>query len=1123
MAIAKKLTASALASSLLLAIAGPAFAADQNTVDAVAQKMFDLGIIKGDGTGLNLNGTLTRAELVTTLVRSFGQEQAAIYAAGAPSFGDVHANDWYSGWVAVAKNIAASKGIAIGRDASTFDPNGQLSKVEALVFIMKFMGINVPTTAGNNWYESWVNEAVNQGILTSEQGADLLATANTKATRGEAFIILDRGYSFKGANGQSLYTTYADKELPTLNLTVPQTTSEAKLVLSGSAADNKGIASVTVNGEAVAVTNGSFSKEIALKVGKNAVAVAVTDLAGNVVTKNYEVVRGNVDADAIQASDITVTAGQTAEVAAKLVDKNGEAIDGAVIEGTSTLGAFANGVFTAGTTAGEGTLTLKSGDITKVVNVKVVAGELAKVGTDKATVNVGGVVTLTGQDQYGNAISGVTFASTADNGFVSANKFTATAAGTYDITATQNGKTASIKVSVYDAAVAGYTLTTSANSIVANNASSFTATIQAVDKNGVAIADAGVTSVMTWDANTIANFEVYNATTDSWGPLSTTTLVAGKATVTLRTTGTLGGVTQTVRATNGGFEAKANIDLVDQVATKVGVSTADKFLPNNLGSETSDFTVNVLDQDGQVMKSGVYNVNLTVAGAGATLLDNGSYVASKTVTVFGGSATATVRSAYLQSGLITVTASAEGLGTASASVTAATAMQAAKLQVVADKTTAVAANTDTVTYTVTATDANGVPVTSTATVDATFDMGDDYAQLTVNGTPLTSSKTASINLVNGKGTFTVKANKKVGGVKATFADHAGVLTGASQTVTFKAAPAANIKLDRNTTINVAVGAPETTVTAQLYDAAGNVAAEAGHKLNIASANTGVKINGIDNNETLTTDSNGQVTFKVTMPSYVNESASIAVTDADADGTVMGVATAGDNDVTVTVVNTVASSLSYTLTKNGAPVSIATAGVDYDLAVTAKDAAGRVITGETLTVTITEGATVNTVTLTDDNNDGIYTGVVTPKTAGRVALSVSTSVAAQAVTVPVAINVRAGAFAGVRVERADYTSTALQTTTGVAKAFRIVPVDQFGNFAPKTDAGNVTVTWSTGNLQAGEYFEVRSSETGASLSQITLAPGSTGTTFFILSNAASATWTLTGAGVLDTTAFTVTAK
>ena len=113
----KKLTSGLMATSMILGLAAQAHA-DITTATPfeTATKMNKLGIVQGVGTNpdgtpnFNLGGNLTRAELVTTIVRSFGADQAAQLAKGAPSFGDVTADAWYSGYVAVAKNLAAQVG-----------------------------------------------------------------------------------------------------------------------------------------------------------------------------------------------------------------------------------------------------------------------------------------------------------------------------------------------------------------------------------------------------------------------------------------------------------------------------------------------------------------------------------------------------------------------------------------------------------------------------------------------------------------------------------------------------------------------------------------------------------------------------------------------------------------------------------------------------------------------------------------------------------------------------------------------------------------------------------------------------------------------------------------------------
>jgi len=182
----------------------------------VAEKMNKLGIVQGVGTNpdgsidFNLGRNLTRAELVTTIVRSFGQEQAAQLSKGAPSFADVSAHEWYSGYIAIAKNLAEQAGNPIGKSENSFDPNADLTKAEAIVFIMKYLGIKVESS-GANWYEPWIAKAVELGVMSKDLAADALADPNSPATRGEAFVVLDFGFSAKVLeNGKSLYTSYVD-------------------------------------------------------------------------------------------------------------------------------------------------------------------------------------------------------------------------------------------------------------------------------------------------------------------------------------------------------------------------------------------------------------------------------------------------------------------------------------------------------------------------------------------------------------------------------------------------------------------------------------------------------------------------------------------------------------------------------------------------------------------------------------------------------------------------------------------------------------------------------------------------------------------------------------------------
>ena len=77
-----------------------------------------------------------------------------------------------------------------------------------------------------------------------------------------------------------------DTSDPSLIVTVPETTSDFFVVVSGAATDESGISSVTVNGEEVAVDeDGSFGTSVELAHGEdNTITVIATDNAGNATT-----------------------------------------------------------------------------------------------------------------------------------------------------------------------------------------------------------------------------------------------------------------------------------------------------------------------------------------------------------------------------------------------------------------------------------------------------------------------------------------------------------------------------------------------------------------------------------------------------------------------------------------------------------------------------------------------------------------------------------------------------------------------------------------------------------------------------------------------------------------------
>nr|WP_255570575.1 S-layer homology domain-containing protein [Cohnella sp. CFH 77786] len=249
--------------------------------------MQGLQLIAGRKDGdLALDANITRAELVTIIVRAFGNDTEAKLLKGAPSFPDVGSH-WASGYIAVAKNLAKQTGEVLGRPDGTFNPDGNVTQAEALAFVMKFMGIK--PEEGSKWPDNYINGAVNAGLITEEDGKAVSAGKNTAANRGLVFYLADSGFStYKLANGKTVYTTYVDSKPPSLTVeTPPSESAENQVALKGTA---EGAAFVTLDGKKVSVgADGKWTGTLELGTCGDTYPIVASDLAGNTVTKEVTI------------------------------------------------------------------------------------------------------------------------------------------------------------------------------------------------------------------------------------------------------------------------------------------------------------------------------------------------------------------------------------------------------------------------------------------------------------------------------------------------------------------------------------------------------------------------------------------------------------------------------------------------------------------------------------------------------------------------------------------------------------------------------------------------------------------------------------------------------------------
>ena len=169
----------AIALIFLFSAVTPAFASQATSGGTLAA----LGVIDGDPSGnLNLDSTITRAEMCVVLARLAGMENAADVLADVPSaFSDVKNDAWYTGWI----NLASQQGWVAGYPDGTFKPSGNVTYAEALAMILNVLGYEAEGLSGA-WPYNYLVKAAELGLAD-----DVDFSANDAAVRGDIFIIVE--------------------------------------------------------------------------------------------------------------------------------------------------------------------------------------------------------------------------------------------------------------------------------------------------------------------------------------------------------------------------------------------------------------------------------------------------------------------------------------------------------------------------------------------------------------------------------------------------------------------------------------------------------------------------------------------------------------------------------------------------------------------------------------------------------------------------------------------------------------------------------------------------------------------------------------------------------------------
>ena len=175
----KRIILFAVVFAVMLSVTAFGAAANISGEDA-ATNLYDLGLLQGKGTNadgsvnFDINGSLTRAESITQVVRFLGKESAATSTTNAHPFTDLPA------WAVPYVSYAYANGVTKGVSATKFDASGAMTESAFLTAILRVLGYN--DGAGDfSWSDPYA--------LANKVGLIAGTTADKNFTRGDAFII----------------------------------------------------------------------------------------------------------------------------------------------------------------------------------------------------------------------------------------------------------------------------------------------------------------------------------------------------------------------------------------------------------------------------------------------------------------------------------------------------------------------------------------------------------------------------------------------------------------------------------------------------------------------------------------------------------------------------------------------------------------------------------------------------------------------------------------------------------------------------------------------------------------------------------------------------------------------
>ncbi len=199
------------------------------------EKLNQWNILHGDETGdLRPDDPITRAEFTAMINRSYGFTDTGEGVA----FSDVPESAWYSDDIAIAKTA----GYFNGTSASTADPEGFLTREQAMVLLAKSGRLeSIPGEVTefsdgrdfSNWGKGYVKAAVNRNLISGYPDGTFKPRNNI--TRGEMSVLLCNalGTLINTGGTRELGDVYGNVTVNAPGTTLKNTTIAGDLYLSG--------------------------------------------------------------------------------------------------------------------------------------------------------------------------------------------------------------------------------------------------------------------------------------------------------------------------------------------------------------------------------------------------------------------------------------------------------------------------------------------------------------------------------------------------------------------------------------------------------------------------------------------------------------------------------------------------------------------------------------------------------------------------------------------------------------------------------------------------------------------------------------------------------------------------